>query len=127
MFWVRAAFAVMLVLFLLPSNGQDRMELYTTAQRTIADLGGFCDRNPDVCEKVSASFYRLLQKLKSATNSIEDMLRETGIGAERPPQEDYSGNGAEGAPTASLNPAGLSTDTLTDEDRDHGWRGPSDL
>ena len=125
MFWVRTALIVLLLLFLLPSNGQESFALYTTAQRTIADVAGFCDRNPDVCENVSNAFHRMLQKLKSATESIEHMLQDAGIGGER--KDDYTGyENEDGSPTSSLAPE-RSSDTLTNEDRRLAWRAPNGI
>jgi hypothetical protein len=124
MIWVKSAFIVLLVLFLFPSNGQESFLLYTTAQRTITDLAGFCDRNPDVCENVANAFQRMLEKLKSATDSIEYMLQDAGIGAG--PQDNYTGyEDGQGSPTSSLTPS-PSSDTLTDTDRGLSWRGPDE-
>ena len=79
MFFVKAAFWITVVILLLPSNGQERYALYTTAQQTVADIGGFCTRNPDVCEKTSSMASGILQKLKTTADTIEDMLRDAGI------------------------------------------------
>jgi hypothetical protein len=124
MFWIRTALIALLVLFLLPSDGKESFALYATAQRTLADIGGFCDRNPDVCENVSNALHRMLLKLKSATDSIEDMLQDAGIGGR---QNDYTGyEGGQEPPTSSLTPS-PSTDTLTERDRGQTWRGPRAL
>jgi hypothetical protein len=123
MFWIKTASFLLLVLFLMPTNGRESMELYTTAQRTIVDIGGFCDRNPDVCQNVANSFRRMLQKLKSATDSIENMLQDAGIGAG--PRDTYTDyEDGQGSPTSSVTPS-PSSDTLTDTDRGLAWRGPS--
>lgn len=129
MSFLKAAFWIAVILLLLPTNGQERFTLYATAQRTIADIGGFCTRNPDVCENVSASFRGLLGKLKSTTDSIEDMLQETGIGVKRPPADDqYSAYEASspyrraGLRTATT--SSVPSDTLTAEDKRPRWHGP---
>lgn len=122
MIWIRTALIALLVLFLLPSDGKESFALYTTAQRTIADLGGFCDRNPDVCENITNAFQRMLQKLKSATDSIEHMLQDAGIGGPSETYTDYEDG--QGSPTSSLTPS-PSSDTLTDQDRGQAWRGPN--
>jgi hypothetical protein len=129
MFFVKAAFWIAVVLLLLPSNGHERFELYTTAQRTISDIGGFCTRNPDVCEKTSAFFKGIVQKLKSTTDSIEEMLQAAGVGAKpKAAGDEYSALGDRNR--AAMRPAttsSLGPDTLTVEDKRPRWQGPDQL
>jgi hypothetical protein len=131
MFFVKAAFWIALVLLLLPSNGHERFELYTTAQRTISDIGGFCTRNPDVCEKTSAFFKGIVQKLKSTTDSIEEMLQAAGVGAKpKAVGDEYSALGDRDRNRAAMRPAttsSLAPDTLTVEDKRPQWQGPDQL
>jgi hypothetical protein len=133
MSFVKAAFWIVVILLLMPSNAQERYDLYSTAQRTIADIAGFCYRNPDVCERTSAAAQGIVQKLKNTASTIEDMLRETGIGADRPPlrprqdEPDYYNRERHGAlrsPTSVGSTSSLSADTLTPEDLRPAWRGP---
>lgn len=130
MSFVKVSFVVVLLLLLIPSNSEQRYDLYVTAQRTVADLGNFCTRNPDICEKVSSAFYGALQKLKSGSDSIEGMLRDAGIGQE-PSQLDagytstYDGQGLASEKMNSATTSSLSRDTLTFRDRGPAWRGPS--
>lgn len=130
MFFVKAALWITLILLLLPSNGQERYELYTTAQRTVADIGNFCTRNPEVCNKTSSIASGVVEKLKNTARTIEDMLREAGIGARRgddssegawldPDRQDWNGDDTPVASTSSL-PGG----TLTPQDLRPSWRGP---
>lgn len=129
MSFLKTAILVVIILMLLPSNGDERYELYATAHRTVSDIGNFCNRNPDVCAKVSSAFSGMVDKLKSGADSIEDMLRDAGIGA--PETRDEHGHSALSAqlsepnvdyPTATA--ARASTDTLTKSDRHPDWRGP---
>jgi hypothetical protein len=133
MSFVKAAFWIVVILLLMPSNAQERYDLYSTAQRTIADIAGFCYRNPDVCERTSAAAQGIVQKLKNTASTIEDMLRETGIGAERQPlrprqdEREYYNRERHGAlrgPTSVGSTSSLSADTLTPEDLRPAWRGP---
>jgi Family of unknown function (DUF5330) len=131
MFFVKAAFWIMIIILLLPSNGQERFEFYDTAQRTISDIGGFCGRNPDVCEKTSAMFGGVVQKLRTTAEMIEDVLRDAGIASRR--EETGQGPAVRGrqgrlddddpniTPTSSM--AG---DTLTGDDLRPSWYGPGD-
>ena len=128
MFFVKTAFWIVLIILLLPSNGQDKLELYVAAERTISDIGGFCKRNPDVCEKTSSMVDGVVQKLRTTAEMIEDALRDAGIGARReqtgarPVSRERHGR-LDGDPnmTAASSMAG---DTLTSEDLRPSWHGP---
>jgi Family of unknown function (DUF5330) len=129
MSFVKAAFWIGLILLLMPGDAQERYDLYSTAQRTIADIGGFCGRNPDVCAKTSEAASGIVRKLKNTTDTIEDMLRETGLGAQRPrlDERDYYDRERHGAlhqHSDVKTTSSLSSDTLTAEDRRPAWRGP---
>ena len=131
MSFVKAAFWIVVILLLMPTNAQERYDLYSTAQRTIADISGFCYRNPDVCERTSAAAQGIVEKLKNTASTIEDMLRETGIGADRQPQRrdereyyDRQRHGALRSPASVGSTSSLSADTLTPEDLRPAWRGP---
>jgi hypothetical protein len=59
MFIIKTAFWLSLVILCLPAGEEsdqavqtsvDAGSAITAAQSTFADLSGFCDRNPDVCE-----------------------------------------------------------------------------
>jgi hypothetical protein len=128
MFFVKTAFWIFLILLLLPSNGQEKFEFYSTAERTIADIGGFCKRNPDVCEKTSAMAEGVVEKLRTTTGMIEDALRDAGIGArreqtdEQPYPRDRRG-GLDNDPNMAAT-SSMPGDTLTAEDLRVSWRGP---
>ena len=128
MFFVKTAFWIFLILLLLPSNGQEKFEFYSTAERTIADIGGFCKRNPDVCEKTSAMAGGVIQKLRTTAEMIEDVLRDAGIGARREQtgeqpytRERHGRLDTDPNMTATSSMPG---DTLTRDDLGVSWRGP---
>jgi hypothetical protein len=132
MSFVKAAFWIAVILLLMPSNAQERFELYSTAQRTIADIGGFCVRNPDICERTSAAASGIVHKLKSTADTIEDMLRDAGIGAERTRRNDRDGydrerHGALRTPSEVRTTSSVSSDTLTAADLRPKWRGPGGI
>jgi hypothetical protein len=128
-------FVLLLIFFLVPTNGEERFVLYTTAQRTMADIGGFCGRNPDVCEKVAGAFDGILRKLKTTASSIEDMLQDAGIAAPRGsrvgayPAFDDGQDGyrrdLRRDTTSSLTRD--MSDTLTSGDKSPAWKGPQRL
>ncbi|NJM35255.1 MAG: DUF5330 domain-containing protein [Rhodomicrobium sp.] len=132
MSFVKAAFIVLLILLLLPTNGQERYALYTAAQRTAADIGGFCTRNPDVCDMVKSAFVNIGHKIKRTTESIEEMIHESGIGADpgrlyerQPAYRQQQGSAPSDPKTATT--SSLSRDTLTMQDREPVWRGPGKI
>ena len=129
MFFVKAAFWIVLIILLLPSNGQEKFELYVAAERTISDIGGFCKRNPDVCEKTSSMVDGVVQKLRTTTEMIEEALRDAGIGAgreqtgEQPTARERHGQ-LEGSDPNMTASSSMSGDTLTSEDLRPSWHGP---
>ena len=128
MFFVKAAFWIILIILLLPGSGQEKFELYVAAERTISDIGAFCQRNPDVCEKTSSMVDGVVQKLRSTTEMIEEALRDTGIGARREQTGERLGSGErhgqlEDDPNMT-SASGMSGDTLTSEDLRPTWHGP---
>ena len=129
MSFVKAAFWVFLIILLVPTNGQERYQLYAAAQRTVADIGGFCTRNPDVCQMVSSAVEGIGRKLKSTADSVEELLRESGIAPARPqPYANGRANperqGAIDADPQTATTSSLSADTLTRRDLRPVWRGP---
>jgi hypothetical protein len=129
MFFVKAAFWIMIIILLLPSSGQEKFELYYTAERTIADIGGFCVRNPDVCEKTSAMFGGVVQKLRTTAEMIEEVLRDAGVASRR--EETGQGpaarqrQGQRDDDDANMTPtSSMAGDTLTGDDLRPTWHGP---
>ena len=128
MSFVKAAFWILLILLLMPSNAEERYTLYTTAQRTVSDIGGFCRRNPDVCNKTSSIVDSVARKLQTTADTIEDMLRDAGVGVERTQRYDGGDRQRHGAyrPRSPINTtSSVSNDTLTPDDLRPAWRGPA--
>jgi hypothetical protein len=135
MFFVKIAFWALLVIILLPSNTQEKLEFYGTAQRSVSDVSHFCDRNAELCESTSAFFTGIYQKLTTTTEMIEEVLRDVGIGGNvenlqnddtlwpngrpRPQREGKADNLGRMAATSSM-----SQDTLTRADLRPSWQGP---
>ena len=75
MFLLRSAFWLTIVILLIPADPQSGeaprvtvVNALMAAQATVADLGGFCDRNPDVCVTGSAAIDVFAEK---AGNGVE--------------------------------------------------------
>ncbi len=82
MFLLRSAFWLTVVILLIPADPQSGeapritvLNALAAAQATVADLSGFCERNPDVCTKGSAAAELLAEK---AGNGVEMVYRYLG-------------------------------------------------
>lgn len=132
-FW-KVAFFVVLILFLLPSNHQEKMEVYGTAYRSMTDLERFCYRNPEICEKTSSIVETVRAKFRTTTELLEEVLHNAGFGAAPDSDENASpderaqregrtdslpGSGPASAPAREV-----SQNTLTSDDLMPGWNGP---
>lgn len=129
MFFVKAAFWIVFIILLLPGSGQEKFELYVAAERTISDIGAFCKRNPDVCEKTSSMVDGVVQKLRTTTEMIEQALRDTGVGSRREQTDEQPSSGKRHGQRADDDPnmtaaSDMSVDTLTSEDLRPAWHGP---
>jgi len=120
-FLLRVAFWLCVLAVFLPIGGGrgdgpndkerasiDAMSALAAAGATVADVSGFCARQPDACAVGS-------QALKLVGERARD-------GAEM--LTDYLGDGAAAPKAASPLPAGA-RDTLTATDRKPAWRGPA--
>lgn len=79
MFLLRSAFWLTLVILLIPADPDSgeapRVSLvnaFMAAQATVADLSGFCDRNPDVCVTGGAAIGIFAEK---AENGVQMLYR----------------------------------------------------
>lgn len=112
MFLLRAAFWLGVVILLIPADPETGTEAprvtafdaLVAARATIADMSGFCERNPDVCVTGSAAFDLFSQK---AENGAKMLYRY------------FDGEGAQETPAGAMN------GTLTPEDIAPAWRGPT--
>ena len=108
MFLFRAAFWLTIVVLLIPADPKSGVEApsvtvvqaFVAARSTIADLSGFCDRNPDVCVTGGAAFRIIGQKAENGVRMIYDYI---------------DGNGGDKAGAG----------TLTEEDMLPAWKNPS--
>lgn len=117
MFVVRAVFWLTLVAMLVPEvphddarppggGPQERVGLLDTVmagKAAVADLAGFCDRNPDACRTAGIAAREL-------TDGVIRLVEKLIGGPE--------------APVPPQPPAAPGRDTLTPTDREPAWRGP---
>ena len=142
MFFVKVAFWALLILILLPSNTQEKIDFYNTAQRSVSEVSDFCVNNAELCEKTTEFFTDIYQKLLTATEMIEETLQDTGIGGDvsslqreapfadsypqdfEQPQPQRQGKGDNLSRALMSSTSSLSQNTLTRQDLTPSWHGP---
>ena len=68
-FLLRLAFWILVICLLLPGATQDNRKCSISAERTVADVRGFCGRNPDVCDDARIAMTSMLAKLNKPSGS----------------------------------------------------------
>jgi hypothetical protein len=125
LFLIRTAFWLMIVVLLLPTDDQQRSEVYGTAQAAVNDVATFCDRNPDTCARGKDAFAVFVQKAQFGARMLMDLIQnKTGGSEEFAP----AGEPDNSEPGFLFKPASFdlseSQDTLNPEDREEAWSGP---
>lgn len=123
MFIIKLVFWAAIVLMLLPSSHKDKQELYGAAEKTIADLYSFCDRNPDVCSTAGNTFTHILQKVRVGVDTIEEMMSE-GKGEQAVAEEPSNTSGLYSDVHMETADEGVAQNTLRQQDLDPEWRAP---
>jgi hypothetical protein len=119
MFLIRTAFWLTLVILLLPTSEAEQRAVYGTAEAAVEDVRTFCTRNPDVCAKSRDAFEVFTQKAKFGAQMLMDFVadasadnvQDTGDAVER-----------QRFPALFRNDP---QNTLTADDREPSWFGPS--
>ena len=119
MFLIRTAFWLTLVILLLPTNAEEQKKVYGTAEAAVKDVRTFCTRNPEVCVKSREAFEVFAQKAKFGAQMLMDFVGDT---ASDTPSETADADRARRFPTLFRKGA---RDTLTADDAEPGWFGPS--
>jgi hypothetical protein len=127
LFLIRAAFWLIIIVLLLPTDAQQRSEVYGTAQAAVNDVVTFCDRNPETCAKGKDAFGVFVQKAQFGARMLIDMINgRTTEGGES--ATDIPASEPETETEAIFEPTrfdlGGSQDTLSPEDREAAWAGP---
>ncbi len=129
-FLLRLGFWISLICLLLPSSREDNRRLMSSAEQTVKDMRGFCQRNPQVCDDVRLSMTSLLSRFKSGAELIQTWLAQYDReGGEQPasvperilPQGSHRlGKGDQPAPQ----PVTKWQDSLNLTDKQMPWHGP---
>ena len=126
LFLIRTAFWLMIIVLLLPTDAQQRSEVYGTAQAAVHDVATFCDRNPETCARGKDAFSVLVQKAQFGARMLMDLINgRTGAEDQNSPSQDtHSPEASALFEPASFDMSG-SQDTLNPEDREEAWSGPA--
>jgi Family of unknown function (DUF5330) len=84
LFFLRLAFWLLVICLLLPGGPQDGKRIVTSAQKTMADVRGFCGRNPDVCKDARSAMTVMLTKLKNGADILQTWLSSSSGKGSRP-------------------------------------------
>lgn len=133
MFLLRFAFWMLVICLLLPGQPHDNQRLISSAERTVSDVRGFCDRNPQVCEDARILTGSFLTKFKNGAELMQTWIakdeakgRDAGVLFSGQPLEERTEPAPEDAPQP-LQAAPKWEDSLSPSDREVPWQGPSPL
>lgn len=76
MFLFRSAFWLVLLILLIPTDGEQQQKIYGMAQTAVADIGSFCERNPDTCVSGQYAIDVLVQKAQYGAHMIQALVTE---------------------------------------------------
>jgi uncharacterized protein DUF5330 len=132
LFLIRTAFWLLIIVLLLPTDGNQQNQVYGTAQAAVEDVAGFCDRNPDTCATGKDAFDVLLSKAQFGAGMLMSFVKEkTGVDAGGAVPVDNTNSeepASEELPYLAAEPASYSEsqDTLNPEDREAAWGGSAE-
>ena len=119
MFLIRTAFWLTLIILLLPTNEQDQSKIYGTAEAALKDMRSFCVRNPGVCEKSGDAFEVFAQKAEFGARMLMDFVSD--VASDDPVETAATQNDRKQSSFFRSD----SRNTLTDDDVQPSWSGPS--
>ncbi len=64
------------IIAVMPLEREKQADLFMAAKSTVADISGFCDRNPQVCLKGHAAIDKLASKAEFSAKMVLDIARE---------------------------------------------------
>lgn len=133
LFLLRLTFWILVICLLVSGSREDNSRLINSAERTVKDVRGFCQRNPDVCEDARIAMTSMLSRLKSGAEVIQTWLADgdgSGLAGEVPssqqpaPQERVAPSSA---PAQKFRIMPDWQDSLNPADKRVPWRGPAQL
>ena len=126
LFLIRTAFWLMIIVLLLPTDAQQRAEVYGTAQAAVKDVATFCDRNPETCARGKDAFSVFVQKAQFGARMLMDLINgRNGADNQDSPSEDTRSPETSALFAPARFDMSASQDTLNPEDREEAWSGPA--
>jgi hypothetical protein len=123
-FLLKTAFWLALIIMLLPSDEQQQRQIYGTAEAAVRDVSGFCQRNPDVCDRSSDIFSVFVQKAEFGANMLFGFISDQTAGTVTASGTDRVGSDQPAvAPAHWADSVEGSQGTLTPRDLEPGWAG----
>jgi hypothetical protein len=126
MFLLRLAFWITLICLLLPGSREENSRLISSAERTVSDVRGFCQRNPEVCDDARVTLTSLMTKLKNGAEFMQTWLAQD----KAPGAVDKGAGSAPPEAVQPVHPPKLVPrwqDSLNPSDKRPPWRGPAQL
>lgn len=74
MFLVRSAFWLVLLIVLIPTDAEQQKKMFKMAQTAVADIRGFCVRNPATCDSGQYAVNVLVRKAQHGAHMIQDLV-----------------------------------------------------
>ncbi len=129
-FLLRLAFWVMLICLLLPSSREDGQRLISSAGQAVADMRGFCQRNPQTCDDMRVTMTALLARVRNGAEMVQGWLAqesegEAGAGAAPNQPAPTPVRRAGKSDQQPLQPITKWQDSLNTSDKQMPWRGPA--
>ncbi len=116
----------MLICLLLPGSQEDNRRLISSAEQTVNDVRGFCQRNPRVCEDVRLSMTALLSRFRSGAELLQAWLaQQSGDTEDRGAVTERSVARRPMRSDSPPQPVTKWQDSLSTSDRQVPWRGPT--
>jgi len=133
LFLLRFAFWILVICLLVPGQSQDNQRLLSSAERTVNDVRGFCERNPEVCQDARIVMTSMLTRLKNGAELMRTWLAHDGTKG-----TDAGGMFSEQPASLDSQPSTKSAsqplravpkyeDSLNPADKEMPWRGPAQL
>jgi len=145
MFLIRSAFWLTVIVLLIPTDGEQQQKLYGMAQTAVADIRGFCVRNPETCASGQVAVDALVQKAQYGAHMVHSLANGKPVtfppshvagisqqtAADKPTSHEQQMNGAM-MPLPSAVPIeptpwidSDSQNTLSPDDLKAEWGGPN--
>jgi hypothetical protein len=74
---------------IVPLDRESQQHIYQIAKATVIDVGGFCDRNPNVCATGKTAISRFTDKAEAGAKMVVDLVNEQNANGDSTPAMDF--------------------------------------